>query len=283
MENKDNNITEKRLPRNFHQTFVPERLYIGKMLKFADSCGIGDDQKISQETGIPTGESTGKVPAIINYCKGMGMIVTNIKEKVRILELTPFGKVVLKKDPRISEKVTQWIAHFNMCSPITGAESWYHVFMRGRHRLGMKFQRNQLNEFLESVYETTNKNLVGPMIRMYQDQASLGNAGILLETKEQIERFPPPISEEYANAYATWTLLLMENHFPNENQITVNELERVCGWQSISGWSDIQIHDVLSLIEVKGAISVDRQMRPWIIRKASTSDSWWSRIYDDLI
>jgi hypothetical protein len=75
----------------------------------------------------------------------------------------------------------------------------------------------------------------------------------------------------------------MENHFPNENQVTVNELERVCGWQSISGWSDIQIHDVLSLIEMKGAISVDRQMRPWIIRKAGTSDSLWNRIYDDLI
>jgi len=52
----DNN----RLPRNFHKTFVPERKHINAILKYAAKGGTGDIQAISEDTGIPTGSSSGK-------------------------------------------------------------------------------------------------------------------------------------------------------------------------------------------------------------------------------
>jgi hypothetical protein len=147
----------------------------------------------------------------------------------------------------------------------------------------MQFERQQLNNYLADIYGVAGRNLIGPMIRMYQDDASFRRAGVVSETDSIIERAPAPVATEYANAYAAWTLSLMEGHFPQNQQVAITELDRVCGWQSIPGWSDAQVQKVLSLIEAKGAIGVDRQMQPWIVRKAGASESWWSQFYKDLI
>lgn len=63
-----------RLPVTFHQSFIPERAYISALLKYAARAKEGTDQEISAETGIPTGQSSGKVPAMIDYARGMGLI-----------------------------------------------------------------------------------------------------------------------------------------------------------------------------------------------------------------
>jgi len=274
-----------RLPRNFHKTFIPERRYIRDMLQFAAGGKSGDYQKIAQETGIPMGKSTGKVPAILDYCRGMGMLAIDRKSRssVKSPELTPFGRIVLLEDSLVSERITQLIAHFNLCSPDNGADAWYHVFFQGRYILGMRFGREQLSDYLADIYGIPDKNLIGPMIRMYQDDASFLKAGILSATENEIERYSAPLVKEYSNAFAAWILSLMEYFFPKSNQITITEFERVCGWQSISGWSDAQVNEILSLLEAKRAIDVDRQMQPWIIRKKGNSGAFWPRMYEDLI
>ncbi len=68
----------QRLSVTFHQTFIPERAHISTLLKFAAKGHKGTstplsvtDQEISAETGIPTGQSSGKVPAMLDYCRGM--------------------------------------------------------------------------------------------------------------------------------------------------------------------------------------------------------------------
>lgn len=273
------------LPRNFHRTFMPERCYINEMLRFAAAGKSGDYQVIAQETGIPMGKSTGKVPAILDYCRGMGMITIDEKNRssVKSPELTPFGRIVLLEDPLVSERITQLIAHFNLCNPDNGADAWCHVFFRGRYILGMRFGREQLNDYLADIYGVQSKNLIGPMIRMYQDDASFLRAGILSETDNEIERLSAPSMREYSNAFAAWILSLMERFFPKNNQVAITEFERICGWQSISGWSDAQVSEILSILEAKSAIGVDRQMQPWIIRKHGDSKAWWLRMYEDLI
>jgi len=273
-----------RLPRNFHKTFVPERRYIRDMLRFSAGGKSGDYQMIAQETGIPMGKFTGKVPATLDYCRGMGLLV-NMKAKsaVKSPELTPFGRIVFLEDSRLSERITQWIAHFNMCDPGYGADAWYHVFTSGRYILGMQFTRSQLNDYLISIYGVSSKNLIGPMIRMYQDEASFENAEVLSEENDVIKRLPAPVAKEYSNAYTAWILSLTENYFPTNKQVSIAELEKVCGWQSIAGWSDSQAYEVLSMIEMKGGIIVDRQMQPRILHRVDSSNTWWNRLYEDLI
>ena len=90
-----------RLPRNFHKTFKPERQYINAMLRYAASDEEGDYQAIAASTGIPTGTSSGKVPAILDYCRGMGLIRLAVHDRSSIKnpDLTPFGRIVLLEDP----------------------------------------------------------------------------------------------------------------------------------------------------------------------------------------
>ncbi len=276
-------VQHHRLPRNFHQSFVPERQYISAMLKFAASGGEGDHQAIGAATGIPTGESSGKVPAILSYCRGMGLVRLGGQERsaVKKPELTPFGRVVLLEDPYLKTGISQWISHLNLCGPLTGADVWFHTFFEGVASLGMRFARAQLDAYLSLIYD--GKELIGPMVRMYEEDASFRVCGALAESSGVIERRPAPISDEFGLAYGARLLQLMADHFPVSAQVPVTELDTKAGWRTIPGW-DIGSHQrVLELIERKGLISVDRHMQPWLIRPATPVETAWKRIYADLL
>ena len=62
------------LPANFPQTFLPDRQLLNQLLRFAAEGGGGDKQetRFGAATGIPTGQSTGKVEPMIHYAHGMG-------------------------------------------------------------------------------------------------------------------------------------------------------------------------------------------------------------------
>lgn len=276
-------VQHHRLPRNFHQTFVPERQYISAMLKFAASGGEGDQQAIGAATGIPTGESSGKVPAILNYCRGMGLVRLSGQERsaVKKPELTPLGRVVLLEDPYLKTGISQWISHLNLCSPLTGADVWFQVFFGGASSLGMTFARSELETHLSVIYGS--KDVIGPLVRMYEQDASFRVCGALEETSGTIVRRPAPISDEFGFAYGAWLLQLLADHFPKSAQVPVTELDAKAGWRTIPGWNIGSHQRVLELIERKGLISVDRHMEPWLIRPTMPVDTAWKRIFDDLL
>ena len=183
-----------RLPINFHKSFIPERHYIHAMMRFSAGGQTGDYPQISTVTGIPMGASSGKVPAILDYCKAMGLICLMGKSRssVKKPDLTPFGRVVFREDPHLKERITQWIAHFNLCSVIGGADAWYQVFFEGVQTLGSKFTKNRLQEHLAFVYGNQKGNLAGPLVRMYQDEASFQACSALIEADGYVCRQPAP-------------------------------------------------------------------------------------------
>ena len=280
-----NSRTNKRLPRNFHKTFIPERQYIHAMLRYAAAGQEGDYQEIGASTGIPTGSSSGKVSAILDYCRGMNMIRITGKERssIKRLELTPFGRIVLLEDPHLKEGVTQWIAHLNLCGPLIGADVWYYTFLEGAQMLGTSFSRAKLEEHLSLVYRTQKPNLIGPLVRMYEDEASFFICGALSEEGHTISRKQAPTDSEYGFAYGAWMLQLMADYFPEAGQITVTEYNKKAGVWTIPGWDILSMQRVLDLVERKGIIEVDRHMDPWILRPAAAVIETWGRIYQDLI
>lgn len=275
----------KRLPRSFHSTFKPERQYIHALLRFAAANKSGTYQEIRDETGIPTGDSSGKVSAILDYARGMGIVQLsgNQRSATKQPKLTPFGRVVLLEDPHLKEPVTQWIAHFNLCSPLTGADIWYYTFFEGIQSLGMHFSRRKLEEYLALVYRTQRTGFIGPLIGMYEDVAAFSACGALSESSEGIYRKPAPIAEELGLAYGAWILQLLSDHFPDTRQVTVTEFDTEAGWRTIPGWDTTSVQQALNLIERKGIIEIDRHMNPWILRPAADVNETWARIYDDLI
>lgn len=276
---------EQRLARNFHRTFVPERQYLNAMLRFAAAGRTGDYQEIAAATGIPMGTSTGKAPAILDYCRGMWLVELKGADRsaVKRPELTPFGRAVLLEDPFLKEQVTQWIAHLNLCSRLTGADPWYQTFAAGTQVLGMAFTREKLEEHLSLVYETQRGGLIGPLVRMYEDDAAFQACGALSEQGETIQRRAAPLTDEFGQAYGAWILHLMASHFPGVQQITVTELDSRAAWRTLPGWDIGELQRALQLLERKGSITVDRHMDPWLLRPARDPAAAWSCIYDDLI
>jgi hypothetical protein len=278
-------VGHDRLPRNFHRTFKPERQYLNAMLRYAASGQKGDFQAISAATGIPTGVSSGKVPAILDYCRGMGMIRLTgpARSAVKEPELTPFGRTVLLEDPYLKTSVSQWIAHFNLGSPVTGADAWYHTFFAGTQALGMTFPRARLESHLGVVYGTVKSGLIGPLIGTYEDEAAFSVCGVLSEAEGLVTRQPAPVAAELGLGYGAWMLQLMSDHFPKRRQIPVTDLDTVAGWRTIPGWDVNAALRVLELIERKGLLEVDRHMEPWLILPRVSPDATWRRIYDDML
>ncbi len=274
-----------RLARNFHLTFIPERQYINSLLRFCASGGEGSYQEISKQTGIPMGKSSGKVPAILNYCIGMGLIVLskNNKRGSKKPEFTTLGRTIYLNDPFLKEGVTQWACHLNLCDPISGADVWYHCFLQGVNYLGMSFSNEDLKKYVSAIYGTTKTNMVNPMVRMYSDDASFSKCGALQKENNLIIRKKAPISSEYSKSYGAWLLELMKKYFPERNQISVIELEKAAGWLSITGWNSNDMSFVLELIQRNGLIEIDRTMEPWLLTARKEFNDVWKEIYDDVI
>ena len=274
-----------RLPRNFHRTFKPERQYIAAMLRFAASGKEGDYQTIASATGIPTGSSSGKVPAILDYCRGMSLIrlVGEDRSAVKRPELTPFGRIVLLEDPFLKESITQWLAHLALCGRATGADVWYQTFFSGTQALGMSFSRVGLETHLSAIYGVEKAGLIGPLVGMYEDDAAFRICGVLSEVSGNITRKPAPVDEMFGCGYGAWIISLICEHFPRNRQVTATELDARAGWRTIPGWDVGALQRVLELVERKGILDVDRHMDPWLLQPRLTPDVAWKRIYDDLL
>lgn len=271
------------LPINFHKTFVPERRLIAALLNYAALGKAGDFQTIAAETGIPTGRSTGKVPAIIDYARGMGLIVLEKgrRDGIKKPVLTPMGRAVFSHDKYLSEEMTQWLCHMNLCRSDIGGTIWHLAFAKGRSVLGSTFSRQQLENYLTGVIGPGN-NRTGPVIRTYVDDAALGRTGAIKDVTEGLARGKAPILDAYASPYSAFILGLIEAYFPGQRQVTFTDFGEKTLWFDVCLWNESDIERAFSIIERKGFIAIDRQMRPWILDVRAATADVWPHIYEDL-
>lgn len=271
------------LPINFHKTFIPERRLIAAFLEYAAIGGEGTLQEMSEETGIPTGKSTGKMPAIIDYCCGMGLVVVKpgSKKQHKKPVLTKFGEAVVINDKYLGEPLTQWLAHINLCRSDIGTKVWHKVFAQGRDVLGVSFSSEQIEDYLVS-YFGSGKKRTGPLLSVYSDDAALGRAKVITVAGENVIRHKAPILASWAVAYSAIILDLMESFFPDQTQVTLTDFTQKTYCFDVCLWEDTDIKTAFSLIENKGFIALDRQIRPWLIEKQVKSRAVWPRIFDDI-
>jgi hypothetical protein len=274
-----------RLSVNFHQSFILERHFIASFLQFVATGLNGTDQEISEHTGIPVGKSSGKVPAIINYCSGMGLVDVQKKSNSgqKSFEFTPFGRAVLLEDSNISEDLTQWLVHLHLCRKHGGAEIWYLCFNKGYDVLGMEFTENELTKFLERNCGKRNKSPVGPLIRTYEEPVALQIAHVLIhQNGDMLSRSPAPLLAGFRNGYSAFFISLWEQYFPEERQVTITDFETLVHWQKMCGWNQQQNETVLDMLQDAGAITIDKQMRPWVLTRRADEKKFWSSLYDEL-
>ena len=283
MVERKKKIIAKRLARNFHRTFIPERQYLGALLKYAANDGLYDLQAIADSTGIPTGVSSGKALPTADYCNAMHLVTTRQAEDGIHLSLTSLGRIILLEDKFFREPLTQWIAHLYLCNKDDGAEVWYQIFWNSSDILGSDFCIDALTNWICPILDTSDIKSLSPAIRMYSDENSFMRCGALAESESLLHRMKAPVDSSFSIGYAAWLTDSIERNNRSGEQVTVDELEAYCGFRAVTGWSLAESQQILAMLEQKGSFSIDRHMRPWIVCNKSSADTLWKRLYEDFI
>lgn len=256
-------------------------MLLGKLLDYVAKGGFGTFREMSAATGIPMGVSNGKMPAIYSYALGMGLIVSNDSGGVKAPRLTPFGRMVCKEDEYLGQSITQWIAHINLCRKDIGAKTWNLTFAAGSKIIGNSFTKNQLEEYLATKCGG-GKDRVGPLLSTYLEDAALARAGVILNQRDAYQRKKAPLVSSFASGYSYILLMLLETFFPQQGQVTITDFEDSTSFFGICLWDEADRDHIFTFIERKGFLTVDRQMKPWLLERRASSEEALKHLYDDI-
>ena len=154
---------------NFHQTFKPEKQYIAAILDIAGDPDFRTIKEISMMTGIPTGESSGKVEPHIIYADYMGLINYEKKDGKYCLTRSFLGETVYMEDPGLQEKLTKLLCHAMIVRRENGAKLWSAIFRNVMPRYKTGIKRDLLIKELNAILDgnITTKN-IAPFFGSYE-------------------------------------------------------------------------------------------------------------------
>jgi hypothetical protein len=282
------------LPLNFPQTFLPERRLIAKLLEFAAEDGQGNKVSIGEETGIPTGTSTGKVEPMIYYALGMGLITAHKKDAgIWKLGLTSLGRIVIQEDKFLSESQTLWGLHLMLCrrytlsTPAEGiADAWFALFAEGGFRLGGEFTASSLQTFLTDRHGEKSylQSLSGVVIRSYLKDSCLGHINVLQETPEEmIIRQKAPADRSFFPVYAAYFYLIWDELFCDDDQVSLDDFAEQSRLFTIMNWGDSLVSRWLTWMSDQGIIQVDRYTGSPVLLRLNNTEQIVAEIYSELI
>jgi len=272
-----------RADLNFHQTFAPEREYLGRLLELA--CGMRPmtKEEIFQETGIPTGMTSGKVEPHIQYAVFMGLVTDRVQNGAHVLERTDLGRIVYEADPHLLEPLTLLVCHHNISSPRKGAALWQFVFQKLIPTLGLAIDQNTLASAASVEFGTPKVNLT-PLKTCYTAQKSFGNLGLLAVSGSRTWTFKPvPYRSEHRYAYAYTLLKTWEESLADRKEITLDELVGCFHWHRPFLWDERAMMNVLESLSDLGVLSLNKQLTPITIIRRSTAASALAKLYSRLI
>lgn len=280
------------LPLNFPQTFLPERRLLAQLLSFASKEGSGDKISIGAETGIPTGNSTGKVEPMIYFAHGMGLITYKKEARIWQLGVTSLGQLVLQVDPFLSEPHTLWLMHlmlsrrFTLSSPAKGiADAWFALFAEGGFRLGNRFKQEEFLAFLTERHGEASylKSLSGVVIRSYFENSCLGVINVMTEENKELIRQSAPFEKSFFPIYASYLFLVWDELFCSDNQISLDFFAQQTRFFSIMGWDESMTTQWLSWMADKGIIQVDRYTGTSMLLRLKKTNQVLGNTYSELI
>ena len=265
---------------NFHQTFKPEKQYIGSILDVANYTDALSVRDISAYTGIPNGKSSGKVEPHISYAKYMGLINIEKKAGAYVLKRTPLGEVVFIQDPGFQENLTILLCHAMMLRNENGADMWHAVFMKVLPGYHSEVKKKILLKELEQLFDgkVTKKNFA-PFLGSYEGMFAAIN--ILDIDSDNISVNQLSYNKEFVYLYAYVLLDYWDELYSNQEEISSVQLEKI-NFSKVFGWNEQQEYEVLEHLSDKDIIRLNRQLVPYTIIRLVDKISVMERLYSEL-
>ncbi len=281
------------LPLNFPQDFLPDRALLARLLSFAAADGGGSMVEIGAATGIPTGQSTGKVEPMIHYARGMGLIGAAKAAGRWSLHLTPLGTLVIREDRFLDEPVTLWTLHLLLCrpapdsDPVRGiADAWFALFADGALRLGRVFSREDLFGFLNERHGALGylRSLSGLVPRSYVEAACFCALKVLTpEDGERWRRQPAPVQRNLFPAYSAALFAAWDALFADQAQLELAELLARSRLLSVLGWESAATEPWLGWMVERGLLRLDRLTGAAVALRLAETGAVIGGLYDELV
>ncbi len=274
---------------DFHQTFKPERTCLCNLLTSISDCTGKNAQEISKITGIPTGKSSGKVVPSIYYLNYMGLIESRVIDSRYELDCTELGNKIMEEDPGITEDLTLLLMHSMLTRMTRGAELWAFIIntMLPMHngfikketfenelelRYGKKVNVSPFNGTYTGLFE--HLNLVSISDEGYKQNKHLYN-------DEFIFLYGLVLYEYWDEWLREMSTSEKELNMASDIEITAAQL-----WETKFrypfGWSEQEEYYALERLHDKGIIALNRQMVPFVVRKAMTKEELIEELYSEL-
>lgn len=267
---------------NFHSTFKPQLIYISKLLKLAEQMYVGDERSISDITGIPTGEKSGKVVPHLYYAKFMGIIDFYLKDKMYNLSLTDLGRIVIQEDPNLIEDMTKLILNYNIADIKDGAPHWSYLYKIFNYNYNQKYNIKNIQNGLE-VYSGKSNCKMGVVKKSYEGECfeRLKIISLIDENTITFNEVSPRM--DFYNAYAYTLIKDMEKYYLDSKEITIDEIIYDIKWSKPLGLSFEYALEVLDELDVLGYIKLNKQLTPMTIIRLTTSKELLEKLYSFLL
>ena len=265
---------------SFHESFPIQIMYLTEILQLASENYCGSKYDISDLTGIPTGEKSGKVEPHIKYLKFMGLINYEYVASKYQLSLTDLGRVVYEEDKYIMHDLTKKLMHYNLTRNSNGALQWSFLFRDYPYDFNTPISFNKIIDNGKLKYGK--EVYLGPVKGIYTmgDFSSIS----LIEFEDKNIIFKNCYAYSECNKLYAYTLLKeLEELELNENEFTLDKVFQDIKWQKGFGFDYDTALEVLDDLNHMGIIKLNKQLNPTTLIANKNSEDLVDELYDDLI
>lgn len=261
---------------NFHKTFSPQDSYITKILELAKDNYTGTKEEISEETGIPTGKTSGKVVPHILYAQYMGLTKFTLLKGKYTLELTDLGKTVFKNDKYLFEDISRLICHYNICEDVDGAFLWSFIY----NGLPLILNETMSEETMKKKYNDffMVKTDLGALKKSYSADGFFAILD-LLDFSEGIRINSSYYKDERLYVYAYTLFSTWDKKYPKTQEVTADQIIGM-KWNKRFGFDDDEMLYALEQMEEKQLIRLNKQLAPYTVIRNADADDLCSRLYE---
>lgn len=276
---------KEKVNLNFHATFNPDFEYISKILQIADNCDGLTKEKISEITGIPTGDSSGKVEPHINYAKFMNLIEFKKDGSNYYIYSTNLGNIIKNEDLYFLENLSKLVCNYFLTSKIYGAPMWYSIFRCMSNKYGNYIKEKVV---LKDLYEEFNIKInLTPFKSCYKNNKSLASLNLIRIQEvdnENIFTFDKnKFDDENAYVYIYTLIKDLEGLDSNRKEFSVNEIFEGISWHRGYCWDEDIAMMILEKFNDLDVISLNRQLNPITVIINAKSEDIVKKIYSLLI
>ncbi|MBS6022527.1 MAG: hypothetical protein KIB00_00440 [Paeniclostridium sordellii] len=273
-------MSKEKISLNFHETFPPTIRYISEIVQLAANNFEGTKETISEETGIPTGEATGKVVPHIKYAKLMGLIENDQPNGSKYsLQLTPLGRLIYLEDRYFMDKISRSLINYFLCDEEDGAPHWSFIFNHFNYILDSEYALSTIEEQAKLYF---GKNVKMTVVKsMYTNDYGFEDLRIMSETSNKNILFERGFIQQDAYYVYAYTLLRSwEKYFRDKIELSIDEIEKIIKWNNKFGFDYNTMLEVFDELENMGLIKINKQLSPVTIIKTSSSDEIMGNMYD---